>query len=130
MSTTYQLFDLDYNIYVIRDDVVELPVDAFSEVMLGMLLPKMNLKVISLDEALQALESSHSNILASLISTLLTAQARILGLDFDLSTQGSKVWIWWIGLPLVANANITRDPAHFGVQARQEISTWTTLFAC
>ncbi|KAK6831799.1 hypothetical protein RU639_002884 [Aspergillus parasiticus] len=59
MSTIYRLFDLDYNIYVIKDNVVELPVDqtaAFSEVMLDMLLSKMNLKVISLDEALQALE--------------------------------------------------------------------------
>lgn len=58
MSTIYRLFDLDYNIYVIRDNVVELPADqtaAFSEVMLNMLLSKMNLEVISIEEALQAL---------------------------------------------------------------------------
>jgi hypothetical protein len=61
MSTIYRLFDLDYNIYVISDNVVELPVDqtaAFSKVMLDTLLPKMSLKAISLDEALQALERS------------------------------------------------------------------------
>jgi hypothetical protein len=59
MSTVYRLFDLDYNIYVIEDNVLELPpgqtVD-FKKVLLGNLLPKMNLNVISLDEALQALE--------------------------------------------------------------------------
>lgn len=61
MSTIYRLFDLDYNIYVIRDNVLELPVDqtpAFSEVMLEMLLPKMNIKVVSIEEALGALEHS------------------------------------------------------------------------
>ncbi|RAH50657.1 cysteine hydrolase family protein [Aspergillus brunneoviolaceus CBS 621.78] len=61
MATIYRLFDLDYDVYVIRDNVLELPVDqtaAFSSVMLDMLLPKMGLKVISLDEALQALERS------------------------------------------------------------------------
>lgn len=61
MSTIYRLFDLDYNIYVIKDNVVELPVDqtaAFSEVMLDMLLSKMSLKVISLEEALEALEKA------------------------------------------------------------------------
>ncbi|KAI9931095.1 hypothetical protein ASPWEDRAFT_47614 [Aspergillus wentii DTO 134E9] len=61
MSTIYRLFDLDYDIFVIRDNVVELPVDqtdAFSNVMLDMLLPKMGLKVVSLDEALLALERS------------------------------------------------------------------------
>ncbi|KAJ5092546.1 cysteine hydrolase family protein [Penicillium alfredii] len=58
MATIYRLFDLDFNIYVIRDNVVELPVDqdeAFSKVMLEALIPKMNLRVISLDEAIQAL---------------------------------------------------------------------------
>ncbi|RAH67830.1 cysteine hydrolase family protein [Aspergillus aculeatinus CBS 121060] len=61
MATIYRLFDLDYDVYVIRDNVLELPVDQFaalSSVMLDMLLPKMGLKVISLDEALQALERS------------------------------------------------------------------------
>ncbi|PYI34550.1 cysteine hydrolase family protein [Aspergillus indologenus CBS 114.80] len=61
IATVYRLFDLDYDVYVIRDNVLELPVDqtaAFSSVMLDMLLPKMGLKVISLDEALEALERS------------------------------------------------------------------------
>ncbi|KAE8377130.1 cysteine hydrolase family protein [Aspergillus bertholletiae] len=61
MSTIYRLFDLDYNIYVIGDNVLELPVEqtaVFSEVMLDTLLPKMSLKVISLKEALQALGKS------------------------------------------------------------------------
>ncbi|KAH3194438.1 hypothetical protein KXW62_004869 [Aspergillus fumigatus] len=42
MSTIYRLFDLDYDIYVIRDNVVELPPaqnTAFSNVLLDMLLP-------------------------------------------------------------------------------------------
>lgn len=58
MSTIFRLFDLDYNIYVIADNVVELPVDqheAFSKVLLGTLVPKMGLKVISLEDALKAL---------------------------------------------------------------------------
>lgn len=61
MSTVYRLFDLDYNIYVISDNVLELPPDQnpkFSKVMLDNLLPKMNLSPISLDEALQMLEQS------------------------------------------------------------------------
>ncbi|KAK9240283.1 Isochorismatase hydrolase [Lipomyces kononenkoae] len=61
MSTIYRLFDLDYNIYVISDNVLELPVNetaAFWKVMLDTLLPKMSLTAISLDEALQALERS------------------------------------------------------------------------
>lgn len=61
MSTIYRLFDLDYNIYVIGDNVLELPVDhnaEFKKVMLDTLIPKMNLEVISLDQALQALEHS------------------------------------------------------------------------
>lgn len=58
MSTIYRLFDLDYNIFVIADNVVDLPVGQnaeFKKVMLDTLLPKMNLKAISLDEAIQAL---------------------------------------------------------------------------
>ncbi|KAJ9191896.1 hypothetical protein DTO021D3_5125 [Paecilomyces variotii] len=61
MSTVYRLFDLDYMIYVIRDNVLELPVNQtaeFAHVVLDMLLPKMGLKVISLGEALQALGNS------------------------------------------------------------------------
>ncbi|KAK9454597.1 Isochorismatase hydrolase [Dipodascopsis uninucleata] len=59
MSTIYRLFDLDYNIHVITNNVLELPVDqntALSEVLLDTLLPKMNLRAISLSEALQALD--------------------------------------------------------------------------
>ncbi|VUC28248.1 unnamed protein product [Clonostachys rosea] len=58
MATIYRLFDLDVEIYVIRDNVIELPLEdneAISRVMLDMLLPKMNLRVISLGEALEAL---------------------------------------------------------------------------
>lgn len=61
MSTIYHLVDLDYNIYVISDNVVELPVDhteEYSRVMLGSLLGKMHLKVISIEEALQGLNRS------------------------------------------------------------------------
>ncbi|KAL7949346.1 Isochorismatase-like protein [Trichoderma barbatum] len=61
MSTIYRLFDLDYNIYVISDNVLELPVShhqQFSAVFLGSLMPKMNLKVITIEEALDALEHS------------------------------------------------------------------------
>ncbi|KAF4540248.1 hypothetical protein BFW01_g8016 [Lasiodiplodia theobromae] len=61
MSTVYRLFDLDYNIYVISDNVLELPPDEHtdvSKVMLETLLPKMNLRSISIDEALQMLEQS------------------------------------------------------------------------
>lgn len=58
MATIYRLFDLDYNVYVIADNVLDLPVEHdedISRVMLETLLPKMNLKVISLDEAILAL---------------------------------------------------------------------------
>lgn len=61
MSTIYRLFDLDYDIYVIRDNVLDLPVDhtpAFSKVLFDMLFPKMGIKVISIDDALSALENS------------------------------------------------------------------------
>lgn len=61
MSTIYHLFDKDYNIYVISDNVVELPLNEtaeYSRVMLGSLLGKMHLKVISLGQALEALGRS------------------------------------------------------------------------
>ncbi|KAJ5702989.1 cysteine hydrolase family protein [Penicillium malachiteum] len=64
MSTIYRLFDLDYHIYVIADNVIELPVDQtrmFSTVLLDQLIPKMKLNVISLDQALSALERSHQS---------------------------------------------------------------------
>lgn len=59
MSTVYRLFDLDYNTYVIPDNVLEPPPDqnsVFSKVMLDIVLPKMNLKAISINEALRKLE--------------------------------------------------------------------------
>ncbi|KAI0839386.1 cysteine hydrolase family protein [Hypoxylon sp. FL0890] len=61
MSTVYRLFDLDYHICVISDNVLELPIDHhenYARVILDTLLPKMNLKVISLDEALRGLAKS------------------------------------------------------------------------
>lgn len=61
MSTIYRLFDLDYNIFVIEDNVLEIPADEtdeFKRVLFQKLLPKMNLRVISLDKALRALENS------------------------------------------------------------------------
>lgn len=61
MATIYRLFDLDYNVYVIRENVLELPIEqhsAFASVMLDMLLPKMGIKVISVDEAINAVNSS------------------------------------------------------------------------
>jgi hypothetical protein len=59
MSTVYRLFDLDFNIFVIADNVLELPLDHhrdFSKILLGTLMPSMKLKVISIDEALQVLK--------------------------------------------------------------------------
>ena len=61
LSTVYRLYDLDYNIYVIADNVLELPTEhhtLYSKVILESLLPKMNLKVISLAEALEMLENN------------------------------------------------------------------------
>ncbi|CEI68006.1 hypothetical protein FVEN_g7721 [Fusarium venenatum] len=61
MSTIYHLAGLDYEIYVISDNVIELPVtdtDQFSDVLLGSLLGKMNVQVVTLHEALEVLERS------------------------------------------------------------------------
>lgn len=61
MSTIYRLFDLDYNIYVIKDNVLELPVEqtpAISTTLFEIVLPKMNIKVISIAEAIEALNNS------------------------------------------------------------------------
>jgi nicotinamidase-related amidase len=60
-DTAYRLFDLDYNVYVIRDNVSELPLKQMAEVahvMMDILLPKMALSVISLEEAIEALRRS------------------------------------------------------------------------
>lgn len=61
MSTVYRLFDLDFNIYVISDNVLDLPPGRNQEhtnAMLDILISKMNLEVISIGEALQMLERS------------------------------------------------------------------------
>ncbi|KAL3464798.1 Isochorismatase-like protein [Aspergillus heterothallicus] len=61
MATVYRLFDLDYNVYVIRDNVIDLPVEdteRVSSVMLDVILPRMGFWAISLQEALEALERS------------------------------------------------------------------------
>ncbi|KAH8429870.1 cysteine hydrolase [Aspergillus melleus] len=61
MATVYRLFDLDFNIFVISDNVLEVPPTQHSEVSkitLETLMPKMNLQVITLDQALQALKQS------------------------------------------------------------------------
>ncbi|KAL4886100.1 cysteine hydrolase family protein [Aspergillus karnatakaensis] len=61
LATVYRLFDLDYDIYVIKDNVLELPVEkhkAVSRPLLDVLLPKMGVKVISLEEALRGLRES------------------------------------------------------------------------
>lgn len=58
MSTVYELFDLDFNIVIISDNILELPVNQtpeFAKVMLDILMPKMNVRVISLEEALATL---------------------------------------------------------------------------
>ncbi|KAL3487803.1 Isochorismatase-like protein [Aspergillus germanicus] len=61
MATVYRLFDLDYDVYVIRDTVLDIPVEdtvSVSRVILDSVLPKMGLRAISLEEALQALHRS------------------------------------------------------------------------
>ncbi|KAI0101087.1 Isochorismatase hydrolase [Daldinia grandis] len=61
MSTVYRLFDLDYNIYAISDNVLGLPLDqhqGHSQVVLGSRFPKMNLQVMSIGEALKGLGQS------------------------------------------------------------------------
>ncbi len=59
MSTVYRLFDLDFDIFVISDAVMELPVDhhtASSSFFLDILLPKMGLTAVTLEEALAMLD--------------------------------------------------------------------------
>ncbi|KAK5991579.1 hypothetical protein PT974_09864 [Cladobotryum mycophilum] len=61
MSTIYRLFDLDYRIFVISDNVVELPLSQHEDVvriLLDTLIPKMNLRTVSLDETLEMLQLS------------------------------------------------------------------------
>ncbi|KAI8209841.1 hypothetical protein K4K54_001428 [Colletotrichum sp. SAR 10_86] len=59
MSTVYRLFDLDYEIYVIPDNVMEFPGDGSAELrecLLRTQLKNMNVGVIALNEALRMLE--------------------------------------------------------------------------
>ncbi|KAF5525743.1 hypothetical protein CGCA056_v003914 [Colletotrichum aenigma] len=59
MSTVYRLFDLDYNIYVISDNVMEFPGEGSAErreCLLTTQLKNMNTAVITLNEALRMLE--------------------------------------------------------------------------
>ncbi|KAF4447180.1 hypothetical protein F53441_9227 [Fusarium austroafricanum] len=61
LSTIYHLADLDYKIYVISDNVLELPVDhteEYSKVILGSLVGKLNLRAITIEESLEALKRS------------------------------------------------------------------------
>ncbi|KAE9568806.1 hypothetical protein CGMCC3_g15083 [Colletotrichum fructicola] len=59
MSTVYRLFDLDYNIYVVSDNVMEFPGEGSAELrecLLTTQLKNMNVGIITLDEALKMLE--------------------------------------------------------------------------
>ncbi|KAI0172986.1 Isochorismatase hydrolase [Hypoxylon sp. FL1284] len=61
MSTIYRLFDLDYNIFVISDNLLDLPPGQnpeHSSAMLNILVSKMNLRVISIGDAIQMLKRS------------------------------------------------------------------------
>lgn len=59
MSTLYHLFDLDYKVCVILDNVMELPGGApVSKESLVALLEKMHFRAISLEEALRMLARS------------------------------------------------------------------------
>jgi hypothetical protein len=61
MATVHRLFDLDYNVYVIRNNVLELPVEQTAEVahmMIDIPLPKMALSAISFEETIEALRRS------------------------------------------------------------------------
>ncbi|KAI5458926.1 Isochorismatase-like protein [Mariannaea sp. PMI_226] len=61
MSTVYRLFDLDYKIYVIWDNVLELPggeEESTIRASLGVILEKMLVKKISITEALEMLQRS------------------------------------------------------------------------
>ncbi|KAF3177164.1 hypothetical protein TWF225_002973 [Orbilia oligospora] len=61
MSTMYHLIDLDYKIYLISENLLELPATdtaKYLNFLLGNLLSKMHVEVISLEEALRALDES------------------------------------------------------------------------
>lgn len=61
LSTVYRLFDLDYNIYVIDDNTMELVGEGFEKAakeFTSELFISMKVKMISLEEALQMLKLS------------------------------------------------------------------------
>ncbi|KAF3225006.1 hypothetical protein TWF192_007291 [Orbilia oligospora] len=61
VSTIYHLIDLDYKIYLISDNLIELPATEtakYLNFLLGNLLPKIHVEIISLEEALRALDES------------------------------------------------------------------------
>lgn len=59
LSTALRLFDLNYNVYVISDNVIETaPDNGIHKTVLEYVLPKDQLNVISLQQALGALNRS------------------------------------------------------------------------
>ncbi|KAJ5626962.1 cysteine hydrolase family protein [Penicillium herquei] len=62
LTTALQLFDLDFNVYVIANNTIETGTDATSinNVILQSILPKMPLNVITVEQAIDALSRSNA----------------------------------------------------------------------
>jgi len=60
LTTAIRLFDLDYNVYIISDNVIETaPDDGIHQSILEKILPKfVGIQVISSEQALEALSRS------------------------------------------------------------------------
>lgn len=60
LSTAYRLFDLNYNVYVIADNVIESAPDtpSINQAILEGIIPKLPANVITLDQAIAALGRS------------------------------------------------------------------------
>lgn len=60
LSTVYRLIDLDYNVYVITDNVIETPpnTDNLDQTIKEGVFPKLGADVIGLDQAIAALARS------------------------------------------------------------------------
>ncbi|KAL5342046.1 cysteine hydrolase family protein [Aspergillus crustosus] len=60
LITALRLFDLDYNVYVITNNTIEMPPDApcINDAILQGILPKLPVNVITVEQAIQALEKS------------------------------------------------------------------------
>ncbi|KAL2788529.1 Isochorismatase-like protein [Aspergillus keveii] len=58
LSTAYRLFDLDYFVYVISDNTIQPSSPTTKKTILEDILPRLPVTVISLEEALEALENS------------------------------------------------------------------------